>query len=87
MRTGDASDLKVMKQVLLEIYEAQKHLIDLQHNCTDDIAELKRSVAERAQMAAQKLDKVHSYLMHSFGKNWGIVLHKAQVLFTLFHLT
>ena len=80
--TEDRTDFKVFQQILLDIHEARKQVEDLKEigaSSEDDMKKLKESVVERAECAANKLDKVHDYLMLAFDNKMEIVLHKAQV--------
>ena len=72
----------MFQQILLDIHEARKQVEDLKEigaSSEDDMKKLKESVVERAECAANKLDKVHDYLMLAFDNKMEIVLHKAQV--------
>ena len=71
-----------MKHVLLDVHEALKQvegLKELETASTRTAMKLKLAVAEKAEAAAEKLSKIHSYLIQAFDNKWEIVLHKAQV--------
>ena len=50
----------------------------------DEVEKLKKLVAEKAESAAQQLDKIHDYLKSAFDTNWEIVFHKTQVFILIF---
>ena len=72
----------MFQQILLDIHEARKQVEDLKEigaSSEDDMKKLKESVVERAECAANKLDKVHDYVKLAFDNKMEIVLHRAQV--------
>ena len=70
--------------------EDMKQLSAASADDDDNMDKVKLAVAEKAESAAQQLDKIHEYLMQTFTKlegmwfregNWKVVLHQAQVFF------
>ena len=71
----------MIQEILLDVHDARIQVEDIKEACSSTLSELKESVTERAECAAQKLDKVFNYLMEAFDNRMEIVLHKAQVRF------
>ena len=69
----------MIQEILLDVHDARIQVEDIKEACSSPVSELKETVTERAECAAQKLDKVCNYLMQAFDSKWEIVLHKAQV--------
>eukprot|EP00088_Acartia_fossae_P070052 TRINITY_DN9287_c0_g1_i3.p1 TRINITY_DN9287_c0_g1~~TRINITY_DN9287_c0_g1_i3.p1 ORF type:complete len:519 (-),score=100.98 TRINITY_DN9287_c0_g1_i3:310-1866(-) len=88
--TAGLLDLKVIKEVLLDVHRARRQLEHLKELTAsiDNMEKLKETIAEKTESTAEKLDKMHDYLMQSFTitdkwgwsthRNWKIVLHQAQ---------